>query len=146
MASLEEFSRRMRIRAEQVSGNTTALVRRTALAVDQALVMGTPVDTGRARSNWVAQIGVRFDGVIDAYSPGEAGSTAGQNEQAAMDQAERVIRQYQSGFDRTIYITNNLPYIQRLNEGWSAQAPAMFVEMAVQEAVRVINSGRILGP
>lgn len=146
MASLLEFSRRMAVRAGRISGNTTRLVRAVAIAADQAVVSATPVDTGRARSNWVAQIGAQFSGVIDAYAPGAGGSTGQQNVQAALDQAERVINQYTSGFDQAIYITNNLPYIGRLNEGYSAQAPANFVELALIEAVAVINRSRIIDP
>ena len=37
----------------------------------------------------------------------------------------------------TVYISNNLEYIQALNEGHSQQAPAGFVEKAVQ-AVKVV--------
>ena len=36
--------------------------------------------------------------------------------------------------DDTVYISNNLPYIQRLNDGYSQQAPENFVESAVQVA------------
>lgn len=142
MPSLNDFSRRITVRGRQVAENTDRLVRKVALAADQAVVMGTPVDTGRARSNWIAQIGSAPSGTIDAYAPGDAGSTAGANTQAAIDQAESVISGYNSGEE--IHITNNLPYIQRLNDGYSAQAPANFVEQAVVEAAQVVQFGRIV--
>lgn len=143
---LLSFSRRMAIRANRISGNTSRLVRRVAIVADQAVVSGTPVDTGRARSNWVAQVGANFSGVIDAYVPGQGGSTGAQNIQAALDQAEAVISQYESGFDQFISISNNLPYIGELNNGSSAQAPANFVEIALAEAVAAINRSRIIDP
>lgn len=142
MPSLNDFSRRITVRGRGIAENTDRLVRKVALAADQAVVMGTPVDTGRARSNWIAQIGSAPSGTIEPYAPGEAGSTTGANSQAAIDQAEAVISGYNNG--QEIHITNNLPYIQRLNDGYSAQAPANFVEQAVAEAAQVVQFGRIV--
>lgn len=143
MPSLSDFSRRITVRGRGIAENTDRLVRRVALAADQAVVMGTPVDTGRARSNWIAQIGSAPSGTVEPYAPGEAGSTTGANSQAAMDQAEAVISGYNNG--QEIHITNNIPYIQRLNDGYSAQAPANFVEQAVLEAAQIVQFGRVVG-
>jgi len=140
--NLSDFSRRITLRGRKVAEGADALVRKVALAADQAVVMGTPVDTGRARSNWIASVGSPASAVIDAYAPGEAGSTEAANTQAAMDQAASVISGYDAGEE--IHITNNLPYIQRLNDGYSAQAPANFVEQAVMEAAQVVQFGRIV--
>jgi hypothetical protein len=45
-----------------------------------------------------------------------------------------------SGYDgrQTIWILNGLPYIERLNEGHSQQAPAGFVETAIYRNVRPV--------
>lgn len=138
-----DFQRRITILARNIETQVDALVRKTALAVDQTLVMSTPVDTGRARSNWVVQIGSAPDGEIDAYAPGEKGTTGAENTQAAINQAEAAISRYSGGAGE-IHITNNLPYIQRLNDGYSHQAPAGFVEEAISLAVRaVVRSTRI---
>ena len=142
MASLEAFSRRMRIRSEKVVENVDKLVRKVALVADQAIVSATPVDTGRAKSNWIAQLNSPATQTISAYSPGELGATTAQNEQAAIDQASSVISGYNYGDE--IHITNNLPYIQRLNDGYSGQAPTNFVETAVSQAVKAVSSARVL--
>lgn len=135
MPSLKEFSKRIALRGEQIVANTDKLVRRVGVVVDQAVVSATPVDTGRAKSNWIATLNSPAQGMIDAYvSEGGAGA----NEQAATAQAEAVIKNYSAG--NTIHITNNLPYIQRLNDGYSAQAPANFVQEAVVEAARAVSS------
>lgn len=34
-----------------------------------------------------------------------------------------------------IYVVNDVPYIGRLNDGWSTQAPAGFIQIAVARAV-----------
>lgn len=142
MPSLGEFSRRSTVLGRIVTEGADALTRKVALAADQAIVSGTPVDTGRARSNWIVALDGPSSAVIDAYTPGEAGSTAGSNTHAALDQGAGVIRNYRMG--QEIHITNNLPYIQRLNDGYSAQAPANFVEQAVMEAAQVVQFGRIV--
>ena len=141
MPSLNEFTRRIRARANTLGDNLTKTVRRVAITADAALVLGTPVDTGRARSNWIVALGAPASQVIEPYSPGKAGSTEGANTQAALDQGESVITDYVAGQDMEIHITNNLPYIQRLNDGYSAQAPANFVETAVMEAVAAARRG-----
>lgn len=144
MPSLREFSKRITLRGGLVATRADRLTRQVALAADQAVVVGTPVDTGRARSNWIAQIGSRAPSAIEPYAPGELGSTKAQNTQAALDQAEGVIRGYMGGKGLAIYISNNVPYIQKLNDGSSAQAPANFVETAVMQAVAVISRGKLL--
>ena len=45
---------------------------------------------------------------------------------------------------QTVYISNNVAYIGRLNAGSSAQAPAGFVEEAVSTGVSAIQGARVL--
>lgn len=142
MANLNEFSRRMNLRADRLGTNADKLVRKVALVADQAIVTSTPVDTGRARSNWIVQLDSAADQIISAYSEGRSGSTESENTQAAIDQGSRVISNYQTG--RVIHISNNLDYIQDLNDGTSAQAPPNFVEIAVMEAVEAIRGSRLV--
>lgn len=129
MADLRDFAGRIRIIGKRVEDNADALVRKVATAVDSTVVLATPVDTGRARANWQVNIGSPVETVREAYSAGEMGSTAAANAQAAIEHAKRVIAAYKGG--SSVHITNNLSYIGRLNDGWSGQAPAGFVEQAV---------------
>lgn len=131
MAEFGDFSARMRVRAKAVSENSDRLVRKVALSVDQALVSGTPVDTGRARSNWIVQLDAASDQTIEAYAPGSGASTVSDNTQAALAQGSREIAGYSGDHHSEIHITNNLPYIEQLNDGWSHQAPANFVQEAI---------------
>jgi hypothetical protein len=135
--SFKKFGTRMRGHGEAVVVGSARIQRRAALAIDAAVVVGTPVDTGRARANWQAELDQPASGVLPAYSEGKGGSTAGANTQAAIDQATAKIEQHQPG--QVIHITNNLHYIGRLNDGWSAQAPAGFVETAVQIGVEAVQ-------
>lgn len=140
--NLKEFARRIRIIGQGVEDNARELVVKTALAIDQVLVTSTPVDTGRARSNWRVSIGVGLTEEIEAYVLGVGGDTGGANAAAALQNAKQVLQEYKGG--SAVYISNNLPYITALNEGSSAQAPAGFVELAVQEASSVIKGARLV--
>jgi len=142
--SLRDFSVRMRRRVREVEVGVDRIVRETALLCDRELVLTTPVDTGRARSNWQVSVGAAETEAIPAYSEGEGGSTGAANAQAALDQGRAAVAGRGQG--QTIFITNNLPYIGRLNDGYSAQAPAGFVQTAVQTAVEYVrNRARVLG-
>lgn len=135
----------MRDRAAEVQRGTTVIVRRAARAIDRGVVFGTPVDEGTARSNWVATLNVPFSGVIPAYAPGsKLGIAERGNAQGAIVQASGVINQYQAGRTRTIHFTNNVPYIERLNNGSSLQAPAMFVQRGIQAGIVSLKGVRVL--
>ena len=142
MPSLGDFSRRIKKRAFDIEKEVNKAVRQVALVADRELVLSTPVDTGRARSNWFVNLNSPNRQIFEPYVPGEKGSTASSNSQAAIDQAVLTIFKRQIGQD--IYISNNLDYIGKLNEGSSAQAPAQFVEAAVQRAVNVVKGARIV--
>lgn len=111
---------------DQVRIDHRTLCRRIALEIDQRLVLNTPVDTGRARSNWLASISAPRTDTVDVR--GQA--------QAIADAA--VVIQQAPEFP-VIYLANNLPYIQRLNEGSSKQAPAGFVEGAIDAVTAVFK-------
>ncbi len=118
-----------------VAKNADKVVRKVAMAVDQTVVMATPVDTGRARSNWIAALNAAADGTVASTSKSGA---------SALAQAAGVIAGYDRDKDSEIHITNNLPYIGRLNEGSSYQAPANFVAIAVRRGVSAVKGAKLL--
>jgi hypothetical protein len=133
----------MQARAKRIDMAIDNLVKKVALTADQTVVLATPVDTGRARSNWITTINSPNSGTIDPYSPGDKlgiGETA--NAQAAMDQAKAVVATRMRG--QSIHITNNLEYIGELNRGTSKQAPSNFVGKAVLAAVNAIRSTKVI--
>jgi hypothetical protein len=142
MANPGQFAKKMRQRAGGIERNVSNLVKKTALTIDRELVLSTPVDTGRARSNWQVSVGSANTDRIEAYVKGDGGSSAGANAQAAIDQAAAEVRGHKPG--RDIYISNNLPYIGRLNEGSSAQAPEQFIEIAVQLGVSAVRGAKVV--
>lgn len=133
--SLQDFGRRMRLRGQSVVAETDQLTRKVALGVLSTVTSSTPVDTGRARSNWLVALDAPRRDVVESYGPEGAAD-------AATAEGSAIISNYRNG--QAIYLTNNLAYIGRLNDGWSAQAPAGFVETAVAEAVRIIGQGQLV--
>lgn len=132
---LGSFGRKMRVRGRVVAENADKLTRSVAVAVDSAVVFATPVDTGRARSNWQAE--------LDAPAGGTVATLGGGAAQQSIDKAQAVIQQYNGDGNSSIHITNNLPYIGRLNDGWSAQAPSGFVEAAVHAGAARVKGAKL---
>ena len=96
---------------------------------------GTPVDTGWARANWFANIGAGVPG--SSPNPGEGTGVAGAVAEREARLGGIVGYKLASG---PVFISNNVPYILRLNEGSSKQAPAGFVQRAIQLAVTQLRS------
>jgi hypothetical protein len=114
---------RARLRAE-INQAKKALV----LAVDANLRAapsegGTPVDTGHARANNVPGVGTPTG--VEAMD--DAAHAAG------------VIAVMSSELEDDLYEANAVPYFARLNLGSSTQAPAGFVEAAVDRAVAEVQ-------
>jgi len=97
------------------------------------IVYDNPVDTSKSLSNWqVSDAGVGNE--IDALYPGELGSTQRSSANEAISRAQRVTKAVKPGTTLTIF--NATKYIRRLNEGYSAQAPAGFIEAAEIRAMK----------
>lgn len=128
-----QFSRNMQRHARDISPNLTKGVRRVASMILQTIVMATPVDTGRSRANWRVSIGAPALNTIESTDP--SGSST-------ISEGLSIINRLVS--DTPIYITNNLPYIVPLNQGHSAQAPAGFVETAIDVGIQEAKNIRVL--
>lgn len=91
----------------------------------RALIIRSPVDTGRFRNNWLIGLIVRDTNQLDAADKGG---------NAALGRGQNALKQHK-GLD-TIFISNNLSYAGFLNNGSSTQAPANFVQIAIKGALR----------
>lgn len=133
MSDLNRFAARMKKHGDRLPKNVAVNVNRAALRILSVVVPATPVDTGRARGNWQTSIGSPLLG-----ETGRLDKTGGVTINAG--------RAALSGrkAEQTIYITNNVPYIGRLNDGYSAQAPANFVERAIKIALIGVRNARYL--
>ena len=86
------------------------------------VITATPVDTGRARSNWF----------LSQNAP--SGKTT--------DSLTRIddLKLPQSVFGKVIYFTNNLPYITSLEWGSSEQAPKFWVRKIIKTMQKKIKA------
>lgn len=106
-----------------------------ALAVVDAVAEHTPVDTGRARSNWQVGVGSPENAPLEPYHPGDGlGRGEVANLAAVMSTARDKLSGYRGG---EIYVTNNTKdpktgenYIHDLDKGSSRQSPGDFQGVA----------------
>lgn len=130
--SLKRLARRIRKLGDEVVEGGIRRRRQVAIAIDQPLVSSTPVDTGAARSNWLVGLGAPRRETIPPLANGESAT------QPSVQAATSLIKSSNAP-EQPIYISNNLPYIRRLNDGYSAQAPANFVQIAVLQGVNTAS-------
>ncbi len=98
---------------------------------------GTPRDLGWARANWIAEVG--GPAAPPAQPPPQRGETVASTPEQAAGIAKVLRYRLRQG---AIYLTNNVPYITRLNDGHSRQAPAGFVQAAVRRGINRITRTR----
>lgn len=132
--TFDEFGKRISEIARGIVKNVEKTVRKAALVFDQVVVLATPVDTGRARANWIATIAVPANFSKTEVDPGG---------QTTIAQAAAVIKSYKLG-SGGIFITNNVAYIVPLEEGSSQQAPNGMTKQGLLAASRVFQKARIL--
>ena len=103
-------------------------VRKIALELFSRVILKSPVDTGRFRGNWQVAIGALPNGTLDLEDrTGQATISAATARTAGVEAGD------------IIYLTNNLPYGPRLEEGYSQQAPAGMVALTIQEFQAIAN-------
>ena len=93
--------------------------------VDEPEQGGTPIDTGWASVNWWPAVGA---------APTDNGGPVGEPSSRSFGQAAGVaeVTRYSIESRQPLWISNRVPYISRLNDGSSLQAPAGFVERAIE--------------
>lgn len=123
--------------AKTAGDNADAVIRKTVLEVGARLIKRSPVDTGRFRSNW-----------FYSFSAPSGKAT----EQTGVLVVQDLATMPTPAIGEIHYITNNLPYAWRLENGWSKQAPigmvgltALEFQSIVSEAASGLNSISVLG-
>jgi len=90
----------------------------------RGVVLKSPVDTGRFRGNWIVSI----NSPSMEQTPATDASGSG-----AINKGMAAIEGYDVKTTSRIYIQNNLPYGNRLENGWSKQAPEGMVSVTLNE-------------
>mgnify|MGYP001480324332 FL=1 len=117
---------------KKTGANADKVVRNVVLDIGKSLVMKTPVGDpkywkskppkgyagGHARGNWQHSVGNRVIEEIDCID---------KSGQKSIDRIEQSIPQSAAGLVH--YVQNSVPYIKRLEEGHSRQAPQGMVAL-----------------
>ena len=116
---MANFSQQISRFSKKAGKNMATVQRKIAFDLSKKVIEETPVESGRAKGNWLPSIG----------SP--SGDTIGVVSESVAIGKVKLVADSISG-DKTYYLTNNLPYIRPLEYGHSPQQPAGWVRLAVQ--------------
>lgn len=122
------FAEQLQGFAELVQGEADQVFQIVATDVGASVINGTPVDTGRALSNWRAGINVPDDVYEETEDPLDARTTA------------RLTSEFKAlKFGDTAFITNATPHIPFLEYGSSRQSPRGFVRITLARFDEIVN-------
>ena len=95
------------------------------MRVGGSIIAKSPVDSGRFKNNWLAAYGAPDTSTTENV----AKTSIGEGRGAVYERYKAKL----SGLDdgQVFYFTNSLPYAERLEYGWSEQAPAGMVRLSV---------------
>lgn len=117
---------------QSLDADVNQFKRSYALHLLTGIVFKTPVKTGRARSNWQVAINKPNTVAIEVSKKETA--------QTVINRGDRTIGKVELGDN--IYITNNLPYILKLENGGSMQNNRRsMVALTIEEINSVFPSG-----
>lgn len=105
---------------EKAKKNSETVARQVSFKLFSAVILGSPVDTGRFRNNWFASGAIPSPETTNYNAP-----TGG----ATIDRVRKELFSNPEWNEFTL--TNNLPYAERLEYGWSNQAPQGMVRVNV---------------
>ena len=120
------FSDDLRKFAEKTGATVDETLRAVTFELFASVITDTPVDTGRARGNWQCRIDQR---------------PTGTTERTGADAATAEVRAELDAFGvgHAAWLVNNLPYIERLEYGYSQQAPAGMVRKNVARIRQIVE-------
>lgn len=127
-SNINDFDRDLRVFAQVlVPSDHADAVKKVAMQVLAGVVNKTPVDTGRARSNWMTAVNAVPSNTVEistSLSPQQASAESINRGAGIIDSAKPF---------SSISIANNLPYIGVLEYGGSKKAPSGMVRVTLAE-------------
>lgn len=107
---------------KRAKGRVDLVVQKVTIDLFKSVIMKTPVDTGMARANWTASAGSFGTITVDALD---------KTGRSSVNAMQAVVSSTKSG--GIVYMVNNLPYIKRLEYGYSKQSPQGMVRLSINE-------------
>lgn len=121
-SNLAEFNADVKAFAERTKRDPVKIQRKLAMIMLRRVILKTPVDTGRARNNWQLSQGTPPAGIVESGDRGGNG---------AIQRGAGEIANIRT--PTLLWLANNLPYIERLENGYSRQAPAGMLRATIEE-------------
>jgi hypothetical protein len=132
---------------KKIAGSFKKEASRAAVYVAETILYDlaykTPVDTSQAISNWQIRLKepISSGKELEPYYEGEHGTTRNMSAQESIAIGKSKLQRKKPG--DSIFISNVLPYIKRLNDGYSSQEPAGMIERAVLLGRNVIKNFKV---
>ncbi len=120
-----------RMHQHEIPAKVLQVQRAIGLHVISQVIQRSPVDTGRFRMGWQAKVGNP-----SLWMPPEGAESYAVPNASTLLASSGLTTPFQA-----LYITNNLPYAERLEEGWSKQAPEGIVAQTVASINQFIAMG-----
>ena len=119
---------------KQLDDESGIAIRKIGFEILRGIVLKSPVDTGRFRGNW----NVSFNGPDESVVELEGESIPQGKEETkiageVLSKGATKIDGFKAGQNKSIHISNNLPYAARLENGYSKQAPAGMLDLTLAE-------------
>lgn len=115
----DDFARQVGRFSEETTRKLSEVVRKVSLDAFSDVIRMSPVDSGRFKGNWMVAVNSTPAGYVwEQYDP-SGGATI----------AEAAGRVEGAEAGDVVVMANNLPYAQRLEYGWSGQAPSGMVRV-----------------
>lgn len=116
-----------RVMREEVEQKVLLITKKMALTLLRKVIQKSPVDSGRFRGNWQLEVGAEPSGTLNVVNRAAKGTMPTETFSPAAASVQKALP-----FE-PIYIVNNLPYAQALENGHSKQAPAGVLAVSVAE-------------
>jgi hypothetical protein len=117
-ADLQKIAQRNKAKMVKVAQNSL-------MRIGGSIVAKSPVDSGRFKNNWMSAYGAPDVSTTNSFAKTELGEGRG----AVVGRLKAKLDLLDTG--QYFYFTNSLPYAERLEYGWSQQAPSGMVRLSV---------------
>lgn len=113
---------------EEQQERVALIAMKIAIEALNRVVMKSPVDTGRFRANWTVAVGQQDLTTSEQVDP-SGNATIAKGSAIILGQKGPAV----------IWISNNLPYAQALENGHSQQAPMGMVALTYNELMQIVR-------
>ncbi|ELZ3649981.1 HK97 gp10 family phage protein [Salmonella enterica] len=125
---MSKFTLDIQAFCEKAKKNPETVVRSVSLKLFSAIIKSSPVDIGLFRGNWQTSGATPATGLVAGVDP---------TGDKAVTKAYTYIGNAPNWYEFTL--TNNLPYAERLEYGWSKQAPTGMLRVNIARFNTLLN-------